>query len=176
MLTRSSQLPAANFRACNRLGAAITHIDSGGWTPRYDLVIVVGVVHLITHRCGHEAAHDINGHYAADCCRLAERLEHQDCLSCRTAIKQARVAAYAQQVGALELIMCQLSGSIKQIQWAETIRVTRLAKLCRSNRFGLNRLAEVPDAKWWIDHRSVDDKTLMSAGNEHPSFRQSHCD
>jgi hypothetical protein len=131
------------------------------------------MAHRITHRCGHEATHEINGHYAADYYRQLERLEQQKCPPCRASIKQAKAAAAAQHVDALKLELCQLTGSIKQIEWAETIRVTRLAKLCRTKQIAAVHLADVPEAKWWIDHRSVDDKALILAANEHQHILRS---
>ncbi|KQM30935.1 hypothetical protein ASE59_07580 [Sphingomonas sp. Leaf10] len=54
-----------------------------------------------------------------------------------------------------------LTGSARQVAWADTIRAERLARLLRSHPTCIDDLATRVDAKWWIDHRQAPDDALL---------------
>ena len=118
----------------------------------------------ITHSCGHEQAHTIMGTFAADCDRQAARLARQKCRPCYVVAKKAVDDAQAEQDMAVvaEITLVALDGSAKQVAWAETIRVKRIAALRRTGHGGVAQLAGIAEAKWWIDHRDLADDGLLS--------------
>lgn len=122
----------------------------------------------ITHSCGHRATHDLYAACAADYDRQDIRLERQKCAACRRAVTHARGVADAARIVALGV--ADLEGSPKQIAWAATIRATRLARLQRAGTVGVEQLACVSDAKWWIDTRNTNDVALLAR----PQFTGAH--
>lgn len=118
----------------------------------------------IKHSCGHEQTHMILGTFAADCERQAARLARQKCKPCYVGAKKAVDDAQAAQDNAVvaEITLIELSGSAKQVAWAGTIRVKRIAALCRTGHEGVALLAGIADAKWWIDHRDLTDDNLLA--------------
>lgn len=84
------------------------------------------------------------------------RLKRRKCAICagearRIAASRAELVA-REQLGAVRLP--QLSGSPRQVAWAETIRLQLLAALHRAMPDVVARVAGVDDARWWIEHRS----------------------
>jgi hypothetical protein len=116
--------------------------------------------HRVMHRCGHEAAHVINGFYAADCYRQAERLERQICPACSMEAKRAKAAADEAAVASIKL--CPLIGRAKQISWAEAIRAKKLAAWGDQEPHAIQRLIDIDDAKWWIERRNDADEVLLA--------------
>ena len=130
--------------------------------------------HTISHTCGHTSVAQLYGKMDArprEAARLGERL----CLTCYKAQQQvssvqaARANANAGDVPAL-------SGSEKQIAWAETIRAAAIAAtstLLRETeaRTGTpppaevtaayERLTRQSAATWWIDRRGVAPMLLL---------------
>lgn len=120
--------------------------------------------HGIKHSCGHEQTHMLYGIFAADIDRQVARLARQKCKPCYLAGKkvaeEARAAADVPIIA--ELVFASLQGSAKQIAWAEGIRTKRISALQRRGHGGVNLLAAVVEAKWWIDYRDVPDDQLLS--------------
>ncbi|MBI0533016.1 hypothetical protein [Sphingomonas sp. TX0522] len=114
---------------------------------------------LITHSCGHDQSHDINGHFAADPDRQANRLARQKCRSCYDAANAVRAAKDSEAIADLTLV--PLTGSEKQVVWAETLRTKRIAAVRKRSPTAADRLASIADAKWWIDNRLVPDATFL---------------
>lgn len=61
-----------------------------------------------------------------------------------------------------EIILVELQGSIKQVAWAETIRLKRIAAFRRTGHAGVTQLAGIAKAKRWINHREQADDGLVS--------------
>ena len=51
------------------------------------------------------------------------------------------------------VVLPALTGSERQVAWAETIRRERLAAAMRVDAETARRFIEQVEAKWWIDHR-----------------------
>lgn len=118
----------------------------------------------IKHSCGHEQAHDIVGIFAVDYDRQAARLARQKCKPCYVGAKRATEQAKATLDTAIvgDLALVELQGSPKQVAWAETIRVKRIAALHHTGCEAVTRLAGITEAKWWIDHRELPDDSLLA--------------
>lgn len=118
----------------------------------------------IKHSCGHEQTHESYEMFAADIERQATRLARQKCKTCYSASKKAaEESQVAVDVTAITgLALAGLEGSPRQVAWAETIRVKRIATLRRKGHNEVGRLAAVAEAKWWIDHREAPDERLLS--------------
>ena len=111
---------------------------------------------IITHSCGHAEHRIVGGYWAADKDREAGRLARRKCTSC---VEEAKRSAAARvQLAALEQLgpvrLPPLSGSPRQVAWAETIRLQQLAALHRASPHVVEQAARREDARWWIDHRS----------------------
>ena len=112
----------------------------------------------ITHSCGHTQKHEVAGFFAADADREARRLERQRCGACYRERREAKSAGDQAALAGIDLPA--LAGSDKQVSWATTIRVERLAALLRKDPEAVQRFAAIAEAKWWIDHRSADLATI----------------
>ena len=114
----------------------------------------------ITHACGHLQIHHVLG-FTQQQLRKVARLESAPCDSCRRAARQVSSTAYgAEQAATLaHLALANLSGSPRQVAWAESIRVTRLSSLLADREDGTpeacRACAAITEAKWWIDHRDL---------------------
>ena len=131
--------------------------------------------YTIGHTCGHQGIHDITGperERPATRSRIAER----ECPDCQNAARAGTNATSAQ--GNSEAGMPPLTGSEKQVAWAESIR----ADICWHTEEWIAEMVEKADkagtpqseleqgearyrslyqklramnqASWWIDHRS----------------------
>lgn len=116
--------------------------------------------HSITHACGHLQIHHVLG-FTQQQLRKVARLEMAVCESCRQAAKRASsAAAVAEQAATLaHLVLAGLTGSPRQIAWAETIRTACLTSLLANSIDGTPAAcmacAAVSEAKWWIDYRNL---------------------
>ncbi len=139
--------------------------------------------YTITHKCGHEEVHNICGPLK-DRDRKAEYLASRLCRECWLAEqkKKAEASASANQAAGLP----ELSGSAKQISWAENIRtkiIGQLEEMISTGRQHLvatgadeARLAAADEAgkkarawlksqsesRWWIDRRNADMRQIIS--------------
>ena len=111
----------------------------------------------ITHRCGHVERRHLAGYWAGDMERDAVRLERSKCTACAAEARRAASAAKAdaarQQLADMQLP--SLTGSPRQIAWADGLRLEKLAALRRSVPTALDQAAAITDARWWIDHRTA---------------------
>ena len=111
----------------------------------------------ITHSCGHAESHAVAGYWVADQDREADRLARRKCTGCATEARRLAAAkvqlAARDQLGPVELP--PLSGSPRQVAWAETIRLQQLAALHRTMPDLVTQVAPLDDARWWIEHRSA---------------------
>ncbi len=110
--------------------------------------------HEVTHSCGHSEQHAIFGAFAADIDRQARKLSRRRCTPCYKAGKAAKAESDAVLLDGIDLPA--LTGSEKQVRWAETIRIERLALLHRADPSRITAFIIIVDAKWWIDNRAVD--------------------
>lgn len=132
----------------------------------------------VTHSCGHEVVHQIYGpHKGRD--SKVEWLSSRPCTDCwRKEQDEQRAAASAKAAEANQAKgLPALTGSAKQIAWAESIRASAIAKLGDLPALALDRLSEQAagelrdalillqseitdqaEAKWWIDNR---DETVV---------------
>lgn len=122
----------------------------------------------VSHTCGHEATHTIFGKGSFREWKL-KRLAEEPCFDCQMAVRNEHAAAKSE-----ELALPALTGSDKQIAWATTLRVEKLAEartyisdlLARGRENGhdvaeatieleklLVRLEHQTEAKFWIDNR-----------------------
>lgn len=108
--------------------------------------------YTITHTCGHAQEHQIIGPMAGREPQAA-RLREQACTDCWR--RQQNEAAQAANVG-----MVALTGSPKQVAWAERIRAAARAEisavigdktLTAEQQAALDRLYGQSSAGWWID-------------------------
>lgn len=110
--------------------------------------------HEVTHSCGHSERHTIYGTFAADIDRQARQLSRRKCTPCYKAGKATKAVADGALLDGIALPA--LTGSEKQVSWAETIRVERLAALHRASPTAVSGFATILEAKWWIDNRTAD--------------------
>ena len=128
--------------------------------------MITAMEHCIVHACGHEQVHHIPG-FTSQQERKARWLGTTRCRTCFIAEKRAEEAEAARHHTAVitGLRLAELTGSERQVTWANTIRAERLAALV-SNQ-GDQQLAghaclAITNAKWWIDHRGLGDAELLS--------------
>lgn len=127
--------------------------------------------HSITHACGHLQIHHVLG-FTQQQLRKVARLEMAVCDSCKQAARRASsAAAAAQQAAAIaHLTLAGLTGSPRQIAWAETIRTACLSNLLADPVRGMPEAsmacAAVTEAKWWIDHRHLPLADLAARATE----------
>lgn len=135
--------------------------------------------YTITHRCGHEQAHQIYGSNSrGQRDRKEEWLETRDCTACWQAEQEKaraeRQKAYAAESAAAaeaNKSLPALEGSLKQIAWAESIRKTALDKMreiaikcppedapndasrqaCHKLKALIEQAEHNTSAKWWIE-------------------------
>lgn len=93
----------------------------------------------VTHTCGHTVEIEQFGPEQARREARAQMRQHP-CLACRN----AEAAAANAEAG-----LPALTGSPKQIAWAESIRAKAVA-----NRTTTPEQQRIAGAAWWIDHRS----------------------
>lgn len=108
--------------------------------------------HEVKHSCGHAEQHVIFGMFAADIDRQARQLSRRKCTPCYKAGKATKAMTDAALLADINLPA--LTGSEKQVSWAETIRVESLALLHRADPARVVIFAAIVDAKWWIDNRA----------------------
>ena len=115
----------------------------------------------VLHACGHEQVHHFSG-YASQQERKANWLRTTSCRSCFVAEKQAEALKTASvNLDAIaHLNLVSLVGSERQVQWAATLRASRLVSLGSSA--GAAGLGEITDARWWIDYRDLTDEQLLA--------------
>ncbi|WP_267381480.1 MULTISPECIES: hypothetical protein [unclassified Sphingomonas] len=116
----------------------------------------------ITHSCGHVERHFVGGTFASDAEAQARKLARMKCKPCFKASKKAKadIQADLDRTTLSGVDLPALTGSDRQVAWAATIRLERLAALHRTLPARTAAFAPVTDAKWWIDHRGLDLATL----------------
>lgn len=114
----------------------------------------------VIHSCGHTEQHMIYGHFAAESDRKAQALARRSCTPCYQTRKEAEAAAAAASLGVQALPA--LTGSEKQVSWAEKIRVEQLAKLRKADPDAVSKFSAIIEAKWWIDNRSTNLNAMAS--------------
>lgn len=117
--------------------------------------------YTITYRCGHTAEVQLYGKYA-DRERKINYYKTIDCPECRA----KALAKEAQSKG-----FAELTGSTKQVNWANDIRNTKMAeieafaaKVTRNHEMFDKAVATLKDeasASWWIDRRDDDIKDIL---------------
>ena len=128
--------------------------------------------HRIAHACGHEQAHHIRG-YPAQQDRKARWLSTTKCRTCFVDDKRSEEAEPAARDAAAisYLNLPDLVGSDRQVSWATTIRMKRLAAIITGSSTdgadGHQACIPITDAKWWIDHRDLTDTDLIAKGQLH---------
>ncbi|KQN90785.1 hypothetical protein ASE90_17010 [Sphingomonas sp. Leaf67] len=114
----------------------------------------------IVHACGHEQVHVIYG-FDAQIAHKARWLRTTQCRTCFIADKQAEQAKEAtrNEAAIAHLDLPELAGSERQIEWATSIRASRLAALTfdpiKTADADCALCLQISDAKWWIDHRAL---------------------
>jgi hypothetical protein len=126
--------------------------------------------YTVTHACGHQQSHNITGPdtaYRSGVTRrewIAQQRAAQPCRDCRSGAlltESTGPTARAEAAG-----LPELTGSEKQIAWAQTIRMAeldalpgRLARFDDDVAAGFTGLLwsvarRQTSASWWIDHRN----------------------
>lgn len=115
--------------------------------------------YIVKHTCGHQVEVQLFGKYADREKRIAW-LETQECDECRHAKANAEAATMKEARG-----LQDLTGSEKQVAWANTIREKAYKCLDTLTQFATNDQAKAmmdtwrgkmdaeTTAKWWIDNR-----------------------
>jgi|TARA_Y100000296_G_scaffold73066_1_gene90157 hypothetical protein len=123
---------------------------------------------IITHKCGHESEKEIVGAYGQELKResaIAKRVNfhaNRDCFDC---FKANSSKNDLQIIAEYPILLADLEGSEKQVNWANSIRVRKMAKIIAYQKElpTLNgelilseyvfSLADLTSAKFWIDTR-----------------------
>lgn len=137
----------------------------------------------ISHSCGHTEI--VRAHGSADEReRRLSWLSNQPCFRCRCAVDSAEAIIHAAVEG-----LPALTGTPKQVGWAERIRHQLLAGLKKERLrfeaearadllngdispktyddalsafdFALDKVYKMVDASWWIDHRDLSPRMLI---------------
>ena len=115
--------------------------------------------YTITHKCGHTVTIQLFGKYADRERRIAS-LENQECDECIRARENAAVAEAKERRG-----LADLTGTDKQVAWANAIREYAYRCFDSLAQFANNDLTKAmmaswkekmdtqTAAKWWIDNR-----------------------
>ncbi len=128
--------------------------------------------HLITHKCGHEVEREINKVRESAIARQVEFYASRDCFDC---FKATSANSDREVLAGSGIELAELIGSEKQVSWAESVRLQKLAEFIKFlnpiiesvgeqeilTSEGLDKvymplraLAQVTSAKFWIDTRS----------------------
>ncbi|HEY5834921.1 hypothetical protein [Streptomyces sp.] len=131
--------------------------------------------YTVTHTCGHAATHDIYGPNTQGQREYkAGRLAEGPCPDCRAA---ARAERHDQQVATAldtaQTAMPALTGTPRQVSWAETLRERALARLV-DDPAAVRHAATLTDATWWIDHRNALPQALTEGATQHAAESDSH--
>lgn len=120
----------------------------------------------IIHACGHKQVHVIYG-FDSQVARKARWLRTTKCRACFVTDKKAEQTEAAARDSATiaHLVLPPLTGSERQVSWAETIRINRLAALVATPHTTTDAdcslCLRISDAKWWIDHRDLPNADLV---------------
>lgn len=111
--------------------------------------------YTVKHTCGHEQEYQLFGKHSERERRL-EWLATQDCPNCRRAAEEKKNAEAIAGSPFAEIENTVLSGSEKQIAWAQNIRKAFLAELAGINvgkytSAIIKFFAEQTAAKFWVD-------------------------
>lgn len=127
----------------------------------------------ITHSCGHDQTHQIYGtNVNGERERKAGWLAGSPCTDCWKKGQDEQLAAEAKAAAEANADLPGLTGSEKQIAWAETIRAKANASITQSREFTLQNAAKNPqiaeiasgiindlmaktDSRYWIDNRDI---------------------
>lgn len=129
--------------------------------------------YTIKHTCGHESTANIIGHYTHREATI-NRLESRICDACYKAQQDEKCKAEFEQaqIVAETMGLPALTGTPKQIQWAETLRTDMLERAqIAVNRAGSDkremmeyayaRMRRETEASTWIGWRQTGVETLM---------------
>lgn len=104
----------------------------------------------ITFKCGHREDVTIRARYKGEADEFAMNMRSADCKECSEK-KRAEEQKIAEKTAALGLP--PLTGSHKQVTWANRIRVKKLEEL-------LKMTSSITDASWWIEQRTIPPSVL----------------
>ena len=109
----------------------------------------------VVHSCGHLETHSIVADFAYVAETRARQLKRRKCATCYRAGKTAKAAdqAITDSATLAGVNLPVLSGTERQVAWAETIRRERLAAAMRKDADAARSYVGQTEAKWWIDHR-----------------------
>ena len=112
----------------------------------------------VTHSCGHIENHLIVADFAYVAETRARQLKRRKCASCYRTGKAAKAAeqAMSDEAALADIALPALTGSERQVAWAENIRSQRLAATVRKDLEAARRFSAQAEAKWWIDNRDAD--------------------
>ena len=131
----------------------------------------------VDYTCGHRGTVELLGKCSVRYERIAYMERTQVCPDCYREARDAQRAAQSQTAAKQNTGMVDLIGTPKQVAWAETIRVEKLANAARIIDRATNLISEGdPDkrdaakvaieitnewttqasASWWIDHRNTE--------------------
>ena len=126
--------------------------------------------YTIKQACGHTTDHQIVGPEKGRETQAA-RIRNSDCPACYRA-KQAAVGAKLE--AELDLDLKPLTGSAKQVAWANTIRAQKITLIkAFAEQHGvagkpefaaiMSKMAAIQPASWWIDMRDSSDVGIIQA-------------
>ncbi|WP_129586206.1 hypothetical protein [Sphingomonas montana] len=94
--------------------------------------------------------------------------KYRECFAADKRLEQADVAARA-SAAAAHLDLPTLVGSDRQVSWATTIRAKRLAAIVSAavanDLAGRSAWMRLTDAKWWVDHRVLNNTDLLATAD-----------
>lgn len=109
----------------------------------------------VVHSCGHIETHSIVADFSYVAETRARQLKRRKCAACYGTSKAAKAAdqAITDSATLAGVDLPVLSGTERQVAWAETIRRERLAAAMRKDADAARFYFGQAEAKWWIDHR-----------------------
>ena len=147
----------------------------------------------VTYRCGHTRTENLHGRIVERNLHI-KRMQYLPCPECR--IERSHMETSLAAAKNAEQGLPELSGSKKQVAWAELIRQTQMIDATRTveavlrlaryyaeagnisprtrqakeaeQMARMNALREIDDAKWWIEHRKKYGQRLLEAAEAAP--------
>lgn len=134
--------------------------------------------HTITHTCGHDVVHNLLGKSSYRQWQK-ERLSNEPCWECQKAARNETAQVHTEAAG-----LVALSGTEKQVAWANSIRLGKLAEIDKTvaeikavpasaTEKGQRNMAKLDEivnairskesASWWIEARHEDGRRILSA-------------
>lgn len=112
------------------------------------------------YRCGHHQQIEFSARYRDEAKANCAALIRVDCPDCQ---KRRRDAEMEIKRASDDMGLPPLKGSVKQVPWANRIRIKVARKVLRADPNGLEILRRITNAKFWIEARDFDTQKILQS-------------